>query len=376
MPPLVLRSAQVADIDALDELETHVFAFDRISRRSFRRFIQGDTDELVVIDGDEGRIAGYALVLLRKRTALARLYSIAVSPDHAGKGYGRKLLAEAERRAEERDAIVLRLEVRADNAAAIRLYETSGYRRFGRYDGYYEDGMDALRFEKLLGVDRPARPAAPPYFEQTLDFTCGPSCMMMALAWADPSTAPDRSLELRLWREATTIFMTSGLGGCEPYGMAVALAKRGLRVELRLSREGPFFLDGVRSDEKRTVMRLTQEEFRKEASELGVPVRIEPISDRGLTEAFDDGAIAIVLVSGYRMFAKKAPHWLLAHGHDDGHVFVHDPWVEETLFETQAAAANLPIPIAEFQRMARYGRDGLRAAILIRKGSKPMASPQ
>ncbi len=37
-------------------------------------------------------------------------------------------------------------------------------------------------------------------------------------------------------------------------------------------------------------------------------------------------------------------------------------------FETPTAAANLPIPLAEFERMARYGRDQLRAAIVIRKG--------
>ena len=27
--------------------------------------------------------------------------------------------------------------------------------------------------------------AAPPYFHQTTEFTCGPACIMMALAWAD-----------------------------------------------------------------------------------------------------------------------------------------------------------------------------------------------
>ena len=37
-----------------------------------------------------------------------------------------------------------------DNPAAQRLYERKGYRRFGLKSGYYEDGADALRYEKAL----------------------------------------------------------------------------------------------------------------------------------------------------------------------------------------------------------------------------------
>ena len=44
---------------------------------------------------------------------------------------------------------MIRLEVRADNGAA-KLYRDAGYREFGRHTGFYQDGMDALRFEKPL----------------------------------------------------------------------------------------------------------------------------------------------------------------------------------------------------------------------------------
>jgi len=33
---------------------------------------------------------------------------------------------------------------------------------------------------------------------------------------------PSREEEINLWREATTIFMTSGHGGCHPIGLALA----------------------------------------------------------------------------------------------------------------------------------------------------------
>ena len=43
--------------------------------------------------------------------------------------------------------------------------------------GYYEDGGDALRFEKPLAPAPAALEAAPPYFHQSTEFTCGPACI-------------------------------------------------------------------------------------------------------------------------------------------------------------------------------------------------------
>jgi len=42
------------------------------------------------------------------------------------------------------------LEVRADNARAIALYEERGYEKFGTVADYYEDGASALRYRKRL----------------------------------------------------------------------------------------------------------------------------------------------------------------------------------------------------------------------------------
>ena len=44
----------------------------------------------------------------------------------------------------------LRLEVRADNGAGIRLYQRRGYTRFAVRPDYYEDGMEAWRYERAL----------------------------------------------------------------------------------------------------------------------------------------------------------------------------------------------------------------------------------
>jgi ribosomal protein S18 acetylase RimI-like enzyme len=366
--PLTLRLATLSDLDRLEALENRVFDTDRLSRRSLRYFITNVKAAMIVAcRGDH--LAGYALLTFRSRTALARLYSIAVSPETGRSGVGRALMQAAEKAAIERDSILLRLEVRADNHAALALYEKLGYRQFGVYEHYYEDDQKALRLEKLLVAQIASPSQPPPYYRQTLEFTCGPACLLMALGWADPAFHPSRAAEVQLWRESTTIFMTSGLGGCEPYGLAVTLAKRGLHPALHLSHAGPFFLDTVRNEEKREVMRLTQEEFRREAEECGIPVTLQPLDAPSFQAIFDEGAIAVVLVSGYRMFHEKFPHWLLAYAGDHRHVFVNDPFVEADEEETLVSAANLPIPTDEFLRMARFGRDNLRAAIVVRKGS-------
>ena len=359
-----IRPATISDIDALDAIEKAVFPTDRISRRSFRTLIDRPTAETLVIEAD-GQICGYAMILFRAGAALARLYSLAVAPGQAGRGFGRALLAAAEAAAMQHDRILLRLEVREDNSGAIALYKGAGYRRIGRHEDYYEDGMAALRFEKLLrGPESPS--GSTPFYEQSTDFTCGSACLLMALARFRSPDFLDPVWEIRLWREATTVFMLSGPGGCEPFGLAMVACEHGLDPEVWCSTQDLLFLETVRDPEKRRVMELAQSDFRARVAAAGTPVYSEAFTLDWLRARLADGHVAIILVSGYLMMGKKVPHWVLAHGDDGRHIFVHDPWVEDEVGETVADAANIPVPYAVFDRIARFGRSGLRAAVLIK----------
>jgi ribosomal protein S18 acetylase RimI-like enzyme len=366
-PEIGLRKAERGDIDALLELEHRVFATDRLSRRSLRRFLLSATAELIVAQVG-ARLVGTAIVLFRPRSPAARLYSIAVAPDLSGRGLASMLLAEAEAAAVMRGCRAIRLEVHQANHAAIARYRKSGYQQFARHLRYYEDGGDALRFEKRLLPHPAAARSAPPYFHQTSEFTCGPACMMMALAWADRRFKPAPAFEFQLWREATTIFTGAGPGGCEPYGMAVALRRRGLRPEIYASHRGPYFLDTVSADRRR-VMELTQSEFRREASTLAIPSHHAPVNESILMRAFDAGNVAIVLVSGYHMVPRGKPHWIFAFGRDGPHVFMHDPAAVRDDQGMAAAAETYAVPWTAFERVAHLGRERLSAAIVIRKGS-------
>jgi ribosomal protein S18 acetylase RimI-like enzyme len=361
--PVSLRAARSTDIDRLVEIENAAFQHDRISRRSFRKLIDRRTAETIVAE-DEGRIVGYCMVLFRTGTAVARLYSIAVAPDHSGKSVGRALLAGAEEAAHGAGRMLLRLELREENTRALNLYHQAGYHQIGKETDYYEDGAAALRMEKLLrGADPFVSPV--PHYTQSVDFTCGPCCLMMARAHFDPSFTPDPVMEIRLWREATTVFMMSGPGGCEPFGLAVAAYDHGLSSSIIVSSGGPLFLQSVRDVEKRRVMELAQIDFRTRCEAAGIDVAYRPFTLHDVRSALAAGQLVAVLVSGFVMFEKKVPHWVLAIGDDGGHIIVHDPWVEDEAEETSADAASIPIPYPLFMRMARFGSDNLRAAVTL-----------
>jgi [ribosomal protein S18]-alanine N-acetyltransferase len=156
MAGVEIRDADDADLDGLNALEGRSFASDRMARRNIRRLIDQKSASLRVAAGKDG-VHGYHLVLFRKDSSIARLYSIAVDDRRRGAGLGRRLLADAEAVAAARRKRALRLEVREDNLSAIRLYERRGYRLIGRYARYYADKADALRYEKPLagsGEDR------------------------------------------------------------------------------------------------------------------------------------------------------------------------------------------------------------------------------
>jgi ribosomal protein S18 acetylase RimI-like enzyme len=362
-----VRPAERGDIDALLKLEHRVFATDRLSRRSLRRFLRSRSAE-VLVAVEDGELAGVAIVLFRAHSVVARLYSIAVAPHAGGRGVAPMLLDTAEAAAMARGCRVMRLEVHHTNHAAISRYRKSGYREFARRRRYYEDGGDALRFEKRLVPDAAALRNAPPYFHQSTDFTCGPACIMMALAWVDRNFKPAPAFEFTLWREATTMFSGPGPGGCEPYGMAVTLRRHGLRPDIHVSRPGPYFLDNVKSADKRRAMALTQAEFMRQARDQDIPTHLSPVNESLLMRTFDAGNVAIVLISGYHMIPRGVPHWIFAFGRNGRHVLMHDPAAVRDDQGMAAAAETYAVPWTAFERVIRVGRDRLSAAIVIRKG--------
>jgi len=369
----IYRLAQPADVDELLVLENQCFESDRLNARSFLWMVTRANARLIVAltDQPEQRLAGYALVLFHHGTSLGRLYSLAISDDARGQGLGQQLLAQAEQHALDRECAYLRLEVRPDNAPAIRLYERNGYRLFDRIDDYYKDHAPALRYEKRIREHATGVARHVPYYPQTLDFSCGPACLLMAMKALQPPRAMQRHEELQIWREATTVFMTSGHGGCSPQRFALAPVRRGVAGGLLGAVRGALVLAGGGGGGKREGLGPGHGGVRREpAGRAGRPTGRAPLN---LWQLQQDNGLALVLISSYRLTRSKAPHWVLVTGCDDDFVYLHDPDIDHSQQRQAMDCQYMPVSHKEFAGMSCFGGDKLRAAVVLYPQEDPQA---
>ncbi len=360
----MIRPASLSDLPALFGIEQRCFESDRLTRRQWRYMLTKAHADILVAE-HANQLQGYVLLLYNHATSVARLYSIAIESSARGKGLGSRLVQAAETAARDHGRAYMRLEIRQDNTPSMGLFEGLGYQRFGILDDYYEDHMQAVRFQKSLLSDLHPALAHMPFYEQTLEFTCGASALMMAMKALQPELNLNRTLELRIWREATTIFMTSGHGGCGPFGLALAAHHRGFNVVIHVNDPGVPLVNSVRSPEKKEVMRLVHEEMLQEVEEFKIPVHHANLALEQMEQYFTAGAIPIVMISSYRIYGEKNPHWVAVTGFDRNFIYVNDPFVDRDEGETPTDSINLAIPRREFTRMARYGRAGLQAVIML-----------
>jgi ribosomal protein S18 acetylase RimI-like enzyme len=361
-----IRRAVKKDIKTLLEIENLCFTTDRLNRRNFLYLLSDKSRAVSLVYEEDERVGAYCTLLFNAGTSLARLYSIAVHPYFKGKNIGTILMTEIENTALENDCAAIRLEVKEGNTAALKLYERMGYRYIGNIPDYYEDHAMALRYEKFMEPPGKRDIVKVPYYEQTLDFTCGAAALLMAMASFDDTVEMNRIAEIEIWREATTIFMTSGHGGTDPYGLALSASKRGYDVSVYINTPD-LFINSVRSKHKKEVMRLVQDEILKKLRSLPVQIHKKAIHAHELISAIDEGWIPIILISSYKIYGEKFPHWVVVTGHDEKHIYFHDSYVDYEKEKSPTDCINMFIVKRDFEHMTKYGKKAQRAVILIRK---------
>ena len=359
-----IRTARLEDLDELLAIEVACFRTDRLSKRSFRNFILPGPHELIVLTRDE-RVLGYVLLLFRAGTNLARLYSIAVSPDAQHQGLSKHLLAAAEPAARAHRCVFMRLEVSVNNAPAIALYRKDGYQTIGTISNYYDDGDDALRMEKRLHYRMHEHTVTRPYYQQTTDFTCGPASLMMAMKTLQPDYVTSRHEELQIWREATTIFMTAGHGGCSPHGLALSAWRRGFNVTLYVNQQEAPFLDSVRDAQKKAIIQLVHEDFLAQINKTRIKLYVKALESSELDRILHSGAPVVALISTWRLNRNKSPHWVYVADSDDEFVYINDSDIGDDPLATQTDYIQVPIDRHVFRDMARFGQKRLRCLLVI-----------
>jgi ribosomal-protein-alanine N-acetyltransferase len=137
-----LRPMRWWDIDQVERIESELFDGTAWSAAQFwGELAQGNRTYVVAVD-DAGGVVGYAGLMAV--APAADIQTIAVDAGHQGRGIAKAMLAYLLDIAAECGCVEVLLEVRADNAPAISLYEGHGFEVIARRTSYYGPGQDAL----------------------------------------------------------------------------------------------------------------------------------------------------------------------------------------------------------------------------------------
>ena len=359
------KKANIKDISRLVEIEQSSFNYDQLDARKFRYFIRQAHADLIIQLKDI-TITGYGLLLYRKGTSLSRLYSFTIAKEFQGQNLSGQLLLELEKFARKEDSSYIRLEVKKTNIKAISLYEKLEYIQFSIKHQYYENNEDAVCMEKnIQKLDKKQNTFTVPFYEQTTEFTCGPSSLMMAMSSLDPKYKTNRTEEIQIWREATTVFMTSGHGGCGPHGLALSAYERGFLPQLYLNTKELLFIDSVRQKHKKEVIKIVQDEFNRQIKIKKIPIHYGKIKWNILRKIISAGGRPLVLISVYRLTETKSPHWVTITGMNDDFIFFNDPFVETD--SDRIANISIPIRKDEFEGIAKFGSKKIQALLALYK---------
>jgi ribosomal-protein-alanine N-acetyltransferase len=151
---VLYRLFERADFGALYAIEEVCFQPPLRFSRAYMRQLIRQHNAATWIAEDDGRMCGFAIVEWTREMAglFAYIQTLEVIPERRGQGVGGKLLERMQASAESAGAEAIWLHVDVENAGAIRLYETHGYRLRGRRAGYYGRGTAALIYDKALGA--------------------------------------------------------------------------------------------------------------------------------------------------------------------------------------------------------------------------------
>jgi ribosomal protein S18 acetylase RimI-like enzyme len=157
-----IRPATASDDAFLVALSARVFRpYANDPGRAMRNLIRSKTSEIFVAVHGETRL-GFVVVHLQElgrdfgpmnRPSVAHLDAIAVRPNLANQGLGRRLLAYAEALARTNGAVSMSLLTAETNTDAQRLFLAAGYQMLAPIDDVYPDSLRAYAmFKSLTGI--------------------------------------------------------------------------------------------------------------------------------------------------------------------------------------------------------------------------------
>lgn len=145
-----MRPADLAACAAIEQSAGDPWSFDQLSAELCAQ-TAGEASRLFVAEAGSQLVA---LAAWQIAAGEASLYTLTVALDARQQGIGRQLLAQTMQALAKEGATAFFLEVRVDNLAAIRLYESAGFAVAGRRKGFYQNPTeDALVMNCFVADD-------------------------------------------------------------------------------------------------------------------------------------------------------------------------------------------------------------------------------
>jgi ribosomal protein S18 acetylase RimI-like enzyme len=135
MSDLQLRFLHRDDVDRVCGIESRITGHSRkgFLEKRFAAAAESPDGFIACAAVRDGKLAGYAIARIQEGEfgapgAVAALDVVGIDPDAQGRGIGKALLAEMERRMKDRGIETLRTQVDWENPAMIRFFSSTGFR--------------------------------------------------------------------------------------------------------------------------------------------------------------------------------------------------------------------------------------------------------
>ena len=144
--------AREQEIHAVSDIEARIQSQDAWNDQALSELLMQDSiDLMVVMSTDTDELVGYCLYQVVFEQA--EILRIGTHPDYQRQGIASQAFLQLHKWLADSQVESLLLEVRADNAAAIALYEQQGFTVIHRRKGYYQQphqpAIDALIMQRV-----------------------------------------------------------------------------------------------------------------------------------------------------------------------------------------------------------------------------------
>ena len=133
-----IETATIKLLDKLYQIEEQCFDQEAFTKRQIA-YLLTDYNTIALVAKANGDIVGFIIVQveIENDTLFGHIITVNVAPSYRRKGIARKLLEEIEDIFKQKGIGECHLEVREDNNAALKLYQSLGYQKIGKLERYY-----------------------------------------------------------------------------------------------------------------------------------------------------------------------------------------------------------------------------------------------